>query len=350
MVALWIVAQVLWLPFSWWTLGLAMLWMAFCGLAITGGYHRLFSHMTYRAHWSVRLFYLLFGAASVQNSALKWSADHRRHHQFTDQDDDPYNIKKGFFWAHMGWVFVKENPVNYDRVPDLASDPLVKFQHRFYVPLAILIGWVMPTCIAFAWGDPIGAFFLAGWVRLIVQWHSTFSVNSFAHFIGRQPYSEADTSRDSFVTALITMGEGYHNYHHAFPWDYRNGVARHHFDPTKWVVHGLSKVGLTWNLKRVSQQEIMKARLAMEAKRLGANAPTWQDRIAAAKAQLEILLARWQALKDKYAERKRKLGVHARSRLKDLRAELAAAKADFKTAYRNWRRCLRRPELLPAVA
>lgn len=350
MAALGIVAQVLWLPFSWWTLGLALVWLGLCGLSITGGYHRLFAHMTYRAHWAVRLFYLLFGAASVQNSALKWAADHRRHHQFTDRDEDPYNIQKGFFWAHVGWVLMKEAPTDFARVPDLARDPLVRFQYRFYVPLAAVVGWILPALIGAAWGDPLGALMLAGWVRLVVQWHSTFSVNSFAHTIGRRPYTDADSSRDSFVTAMITMGEGYHNYHHAFPWDYRNGVAPHQFDPTKWVVHGLSKIGLTRNLKRVPLETILRARLAMEAKDLEAKAPTWQARIAAARVQLEALLARWQALKDKYAERRRKLGLRAHTRLRELRAEMAASRSEFRRAYRAWRRCLKQPELLPAVA
>jgi stearoyl-CoA desaturase (delta-9 desaturase) len=248
--------------FSWWTLGLGVLWFVFCGLSITGGYHRLFAHPTYRATWPVRLFYLLFGAASLQHSALKWSADHREHHAETDHDDDdPYSISKGFFWAHMGWLFYKrKKPIQYERVVDLEKDPLVMLQHRFYVPMAIIGGLVIPGLLGLLWGDWLGAMLVAGPLRLVFQWHMTWSINSVAHTIGTQPYSTADSARDSWVTALVTLGEGYHNYHHRFPADYRNGVRWFHFDPTKWIVFGMSKVGLVSDLKRIPKQVIDDAR------------------------------------------------------------------------------------------
>jgi stearoyl-CoA desaturase (delta-9 desaturase) len=346
-----------WLPVSGGTLALALVWLACCGLSITGGYHRLFSHATYRAHPAVRLFYLLFGAASAQNSALKWSADHRRHHQFTDQEADPYNIRRGFWWAHIGWVLVKEPPTDYARVPDLAADPLVRFQHRWYVPLAIGMGWLAPAAIGSLWGDALGAFFWCGWIRLVVQWHSTFSVNYFAHWIGRQTYSAADSSRDSFVTAMITMGEGYHNFHHSFPWDYRNGVGRHQFDPTKWAVAAMARVGLTWGLRRAEAGMILRARLAMDQRRMqeqlaraGWRREVWDARIVAARAALEQLLERWQDLRARYAERSSDLGARAKLRLRILKGRMRAARAEFQEAYRLWRACVRRPELLAAGA
>lgn len=351
-----IVLYAFFLPLSWATLGLAAVWMFCCGLSITGGYHRLFSHMAYKAHPALRLFYLLFGAAAVQNSALKWCADHRRHHQMTDEEEDPYNIKKGFWWAHIGWVFTKEAPPDYGPVPDLARDPLVQFQHRWYLVLAVTMGLALPTLIGAAWGDALGAFFLVGWVRLVVLWHFTFSVNSFAHYIGRQPYTLSDSSRDSGVTALITMGEGYHNFHHRFPWDYRNGVERHQFDPTKWTLRALSHVGLTSGLKRVPRETILKARLATDQLGMSARVAakpegaSWEARIEAARVRLERLLERWQELKQTYAARRAELGSRASSQLRELRAELRMAKDDFRRAYRTWRACVHRPELLPAVA
>jgi stearoyl-CoA desaturase (delta-9 desaturase) len=248
--------------FSWWTLGLALVWMGLCGLAITGGYHRLFAHPTYKAAFPVRLFYLLFGAASVQNSALKWSADHRDHHAETDQDDDPYNAKRGFWWSHIGWVLYDETPKSnaMDRVGDLERDPLIRFQHRYYLLLALVFGVSIPFGIGFAWGDPIGALLCAGFLRLVVQWHATFSINSLAHQIGTQPYSTATTARDSWVTAFVTFGEGYHNFHHRFQGDYRNGVRWFHFDPTKWFVWTLSKIGLAKDLRRMPREAIVQAR------------------------------------------------------------------------------------------
>jgi stearoyl-CoA desaturase (delta-9 desaturase) len=247
--------------FSWWTLGLGVLWLGLCGLSITGGYHRLFAHPTYSASPALRLFYLLFGAGSVQNSALKWSSDHRIHHSRTDTDEDPYNITRGFFWAHMGWVFFKDpQNVRPPAMRDLRSDPLILWQDRHYVALAILIGLVLPASLGLLWGDPLGALLVAGFLRLCVQWHATFAVNSFAHTIGWRPYCTTGTARDSFITALITLGEGYHNFHHRFQQDYRNGIRWYHLDPTKWFIWTMSKLGVTADLKRTAPDVIRAAR------------------------------------------------------------------------------------------
>lgn len=264
-------AGVFWMifRFSGWTLGLGLLWGACCGLSITGGYHRLFAHPTYRASWPLRLFYLLFGAASVQNSALKWASDHRRHHASTDEEADPYNIRKGFWWAHLGWVLVQENAPghvpDHTNVQDLQADPLIRFQNRFYVLLALTVGFLVPMLIAEAWGDAMGGLLVAGFLRLFLQYHATFSVNSVAHCLGGQPYSKATSARDSFITALITLGEGYHNFHHRFPTDYRNGVRFYHFDPTKWWVWCCAKLRVVRDVRRTPPQAIAQALEAMRS-------------------------------------------------------------------------------------
>ena len=260
------IAWVAWVYTSPWTIGLGCLWFALCGLAITGGYHRLFAHPTYRASRVLRAFYLLFGAASVQNSALKWAADHRTHHARTDREQDPYNIRRGFWWAHIGWVFFQDpekGPVS--NVKDLAADPLLRWQDRYYVLLAIVVAGVVPLLLGSVWGDALGALLVAGFLRLVLQWHATFAVNSFAHWIGHQPYSRSSSARDSFWTALITLGEGYHNFLHRFQSDYRNGVRWYHFDPTKWFVWSLEKLGLTWDLRRTPATVILEARAAVLA-------------------------------------------------------------------------------------
>ena len=243
-----------------WTIGLGLLWLLLCSIAITAGYHRLFAHPTHRASGIVRAFYLLFGAASVQNSALKWAADHRLHHARVDDHEDPYNIRRGFWWAHIGWIFVKAPPPDMRLVKDLQRDPLVMLQHRFYAPLALIVGAAVPAALGALWGDAIGALLVAGFLRLVVQWHATFSVNSVAHCIGRQPFDRRTSARDSFVTALITFGEGYHNFHHRFKSDYRNGVRWYHFDPTKWWIWTLSKLGLVGELRRIAREAIERAR------------------------------------------------------------------------------------------
>ena len=255
------------LHFSWWTVGLALLWLSLTALSTTGGYHRLFAHRTYQCASGLRLFYLLFGAAAFQGSALMWSSDHRDHHVHTDEDADPYNITKGFWWAHLGWLFFRPPEPNYQNSKDLLADPLVAFQDRHYRSLGTTMCFLVPTLIAFAWGDPIGGLLIAGFLRLCVLYQATFSINSVTHTIGRQPYSKDTSARDSFLAALITFGEGYHNYHHRFPADYRNGVRAYHFDPTKWWVWALSKIGVTWDLRRVPEPAIRKAREELERKR-----------------------------------------------------------------------------------
>ncbi|HLU40200.1 MAG TPA: fatty acid desaturase, partial [Planctomycetota bacterium] len=160
-----------------------------------------------------------------------------------------------------------DRTANLALVRDLAQDPLVRLQHRFYVPLAILFGAGVPAAAGALWGDPIGAMLVAGFLRLVVQWHATFSVNSFAHLIGRQPYTTRNSSRDSWLVALLTFGEGYHNFHHRFQVDYRNGVRWYHFDPTKWWVWTAAKLRLASGLRRVPKADVLAARQAVRAGR-----------------------------------------------------------------------------------
>jgi stearoyl-CoA desaturase (delta-9 desaturase) len=248
--------------FSWWTVGFSAIWWLLCGLAITAGYHRLFSHGSYKALLPLRLCYLFFGAAAVQNSALRWAADHRAHHADTDGETDPYSALQGFWWSHIGWVMFQSphRERHLQLVRDLQADPLVRFQDRFCVPLAILFGLCVPMAIGCAWGDPIGTGLVAGFMRLVALWHATFSVNSFTHLIGKQTYDACSSARNSLRVALFTLGEGYHSFHHRFQNDYRNGIRWFDFDPTKWWVWTMSKLGLTWQLRRVPVERITAAR------------------------------------------------------------------------------------------
>jgi stearoyl-CoA desaturase (delta-9 desaturase) len=343
------------LPWSWKTFALSWLWFACCGVSITGGYHRLFAHRSYRAHGGLKLFYLLFGAAGFQSSALNWSTDHRHHHGQTDTPEDPYTVKGGFWWAHIGWLLThREKPRNFSNVGDLAADPLIMFQHRHCEMLGLLVGLLLPMAIASIWGDALGGLFFAGFVRLLVQYHATFSVNSVAHTIGTQPYSDANSSRDSVITAIITLGEGYHNFHHTFPGDYRNGVRAYQFDPTKWLVYALSWARITWDLRRVPRETILKAMLDMDLRsrlewlRATHFSPIWEQRLQMARDQLEILLETWTECGRRYTEARARLGSHAQAELKHLKAEVQMAKRRFKRAYRQWRAALVQPELLGA--
>jgi stearoyl-CoA desaturase (delta-9 desaturase) len=257
--------------------GNAFLWSMFAfyciatGMSITLGYHRLFSHLSFKAKWPVRLFTLVFGACAFENSALNWVSDHRRHHKHTDHDDDPYDISQGFFWAHIGWILFKRLPEPpLDNVNDLRKDKLVMWQHRWDKLIALSVGLLLPAVLGyyFAGGamGALGGFLIAGVMRVFVVQQCTFFINSLCHTIGNQPYSTRCSARDSFVMSLFTFGEGYHNYHHEFQHDYRNGVKPWNFDPTKWAIWALSKVGLASDLRRVADTKVLLAEMA-EARR-----------------------------------------------------------------------------------
>jgi stearoyl-CoA desaturase (delta-9 desaturase) len=235
------------------------------GLSITLGYHRLFSHLSFKAKTPVKITTLIFGACAFENSALDWASDHRKHHKHVDHDDDPYDISKGFLWAHIGWLLFKLGPEQpMDNVNDLKRDPLVMWQHKWCIPLAITIGFAIPIVLGFLWNGAsgaLGAFLLAGVLRVFAVQHSTFFINSMCHSIGRRPYSSKCSARDSALMALFTFGEGYHNYHHEFQHDYRNGVKPTSFDPTKWSIWMLEKLGLVSDLRRVPKEKILLAQM-----------------------------------------------------------------------------------------
>src|SRR5262245_44763129 len=150
------------------------------GLGATGGSLRLSSHRSYRAPWPTRFVLLLLGGASFEESALSWCRDHRKHHRFLDQQEDPYSIAHGFWHAHFFWMFHKAP--DGERWPaDLWSDPLLRLQHRFYLPAAALVGLALPAGIAALWGDAWGGFLIAGFTRIVVNHHLTFAINSVAH-------------------------------------------------------------------------------------------------------------------------------------------------------------------------
>jgi stearoyl-CoA desaturase (Delta-9 desaturase) len=283
-----------------------------CGFSITTGYHRLFSHRTFEAHWLVRLFTLIFGAAAFENSVLLWSCEHRSHHKHVDHEDDPYCISKGLFHAHIGWLLFKLNPPPpFDNVSDLKKDPLVMWQHRHIYWMGALVAFGFPALAGYIWGgwiSALGAFLIAGVARVVILQHCTFCINSLCHYLGDRPYSSKCSARDSWLMAIVTLGEGYHNYHHEFQYDYRNGVKPWQFDPTKWVIWTLSKLGLVRKLRRVPEEKILFAQLAEAQRRLEISLPgqrlTEADSvtIVAARSRLQSIEKRWVEEKGKQVE------------------------------------------------
>jgi len=242
------------------TLVLAVALYVPCGLSITAGYHRLFAHRSYHPAPPVRWALLTFGAATFQNSALSWSADHRAHHADTDGPGDPHAITRGVWFAHMGWLFRRrEASADLTRLKDLQAVRSIRIQHRFYLVFAIGVGLVLPMVVAAQWGDPWGGLLVAGFLRVALMLQATFCVNSLAHLVGTRRYDARSSARDSFATALITFGEGYHSFHHRFPFDYRNGPRWWQFDPGKWLIWTLSRVRLADRLRSASPESIVKA-------------------------------------------------------------------------------------------
>lgn len=228
--------------------------------SITLGYHRLFSHAAFKAAWPIRLFVLFFGGAAFEKSAMAWAALHRLHHRYTDTDRDPYNIQRGFFYAHVGWVLVEGRRYDYTNVRDLARDPLVVHQDRHYKLWSHLSGLVIPLLIG-AWiGGWAYAILFPVAARIFLVLNSAFCINSIAHTFGEQPFDPNSSARDHWLGVVLTNGEGYHNFHHRFPNDYRNGVRWYHWDPTKWLIWAFSLVGLTSKLNRESAERISPAR------------------------------------------------------------------------------------------
>jgi stearoyl-CoA desaturase (Delta-9 desaturase) len=316
--------------------------------SISAGYHRLFSHRTYEAHPVLRFLLLALGAGSFQNSVLAWAADHRRHHARTDTDLDPYSATRGFWYSHIGWVLRKADPnIKPSSIKDLERDPLCVLQHRYYAYVACVMGIGLPVLLGFLFGDPWGGFIVGGAVRLLFTYHATFSINSVAHLLGKQPYSDKSSARDSFVTALISMGEGYHNFHHTFPSDFRNGVRAHQWDPTKWTLVMLAGVGLAKNLRRTSRAAVVRARLRMDERRVAFDrlSPAARERLQRIREAIDHALNRWNTIVAQYEAMKREATAQARQMMRALRAELREVGRELSEAYASWQKLLRSPEL-----
>lgn len=255
------VATTAWVPKTW----ILVLICHVCGiLGISGGYHRLYAHRTYSASRPVELFLLFWATTCFSMSAIDWCKDHRAHHKYTDTEKDPYNIKKGFFYAHVGWLLWYRKKLPKSDVKDLKRDPLLRWQHEQFRYLAIVSAWILPLLICgLGWNDWRGGFYIACVFKTVLLHHAIFSINSWAHYWGETTYNEDITPRDSLACAIWTLGEGYHNFHHEFPNDYRNGVHLTAFDPTKWFIASCEYFGQTFNVKRVSSEQIKLCKLQM---------------------------------------------------------------------------------------
>lgn len=319
------------------------------GLAITVGYHRLFSHRAFRAAWPVRFLALLFGAAAFENSALAWSSDHRHHHRFVDDPErDPYPVRRGFWYAHWIWVMeATDRPM--DSVGDLEQDPLIRWQHRHHFWIGASVAALPVLAVGLLTHNLLGQLILGLLLRIVATHHSTFLINSAAHWFGTQPYTEGNSARDNALLAPFTFGEGYHNYHHMWQWDYRNGPRWYQWDPAKWLIAAGAWVGLTRGLRRVPDTEIQRARVGMEARRLAAALATdalqaktileaARVRVDGALSAFQIRLEAWQVKK---AQWRAQGPTHAESwsALRgDWKTQRVQLRRDLQAAWADWHR------------
>jgi stearoyl-CoA desaturase (Delta-9 desaturase) len=271
------------LPFLGFLVGVVLLWnqvvsatdlailagmYVFTGLGVTVGYHRLFTHRAFDAPRPVRYAFAILGSMAVQGSPIDWVADHRRHHAFTDREGDPHSphghgsgvrgVLRGLWYAHMGWLVDTQGQSSKRRfAPELLEDPGMRAINRAFLPL-IGLSLLIPFALGWAIGGTLTAALTAllwgGLVRVFFLHHVTWSINSVCHFAGRRRFATDDESRNVAWLALPSFGESWHHNHHAFPRSARQGLRWWEFDISGMVIRGLERVGLAYNVVKISPE------------------------------------------------------------------------------------------------
>ena len=239
------------------------------GLGVTVGFHRLFTHRAFKTVKPVRLILAILGSAAIEGPVISWVADHRKHHAFSDQEGDPHSphvghgggwrgALRGLAHAHVGWLFIHTHRGKRTRyAPDLIKDPVVSWVDRTFLVWAIGglaaafgLGWLFGGTLR----DGLTGLLWGGAVRMLVLHHATYSINSLCHYFGRRRFETADESRNLAWLAPLTLGEAWHNNHHAFPTSAEHGLQRWELDPSALVIRGLERAGLAWDVVRISPE------------------------------------------------------------------------------------------------
>jgi stearoyl-CoA desaturase (delta-9 desaturase) len=254
----------------WQTWVFAFIYYFWAGFGITAGYHRLWSHRAYRVNTLLEYFLMVGGTGALQGSIKWWCLLHRAHHRYTDTEDDPYNAQRGFFYAHFGWLLLDNVKVKKSvDIDDLKAVGCIRWQHRNYHWFGPFMSLIFPTLVcSLLWGDIRGGFYIAGCFRLLFIHHATWCVNSVAHYFGDFTFDDTISPRDHIITSLLTLGEGYHNFHHEFPNDYRNGIHWWDYDPTKWFIGTMNYFGCATDLISFNKNEIVRGETDMQQKNL----------------------------------------------------------------------------------
>ncbi|KAF7990679.1 hypothetical protein HCN44_000484 [Aphidius gifuensis] len=234
------------------------------GFGITAGAHRLWSHRAYKAKWPLRLILIILFTISGQKDVHAWALDHRVHHKYSETDSDPHNVKRGFFFAHVGWLILTPHPDVVEKrknvdLKDLDADQIVMWQKRLYIPLFGLLTIGLPVFLpVYYWNEDIWTSF---WVnfnfRFCVTLNMAFFVNSAAHMWGGRPYDKNITPTENLTVSIATLGEGWHNYHHVFPWDYKTSeLGDYSLNITTGFIDAFANIGWAYDRKYVSSKMI----------------------------------------------------------------------------------------------
>lgn len=232
------------------------------GSGITAGAHRLWAHKSYQVKLPFKILLLIGNSMAGQNSIYIWSRDHRTHHKCSETFGDPHNAKQGFFFAHMGWLLVKKHPQVIKSgktidMSDLEADPLVMFQHRHYIPCMLITCFIIPTVLPYMmWNESLTTAYFVAVFRYLWVLHSTWLVNSAAHLFGEKPYDKSIGPAENGVVSVLAMGEGHHNYHHVFPFDYSTSEWGYSLNITKIYIDCMAWLGQAYNLRTTKPQTI----------------------------------------------------------------------------------------------
>ncbi|EMP24026.1 Acyl-CoA desaturase [Chelonia mydas] len=221
------------------TLAWGFLCFLLSALGVTAGAHRLWSHRSYKASLPLRIFLAIANSMAFQNDIYEWARDHRVHHKFSETDADPHNAKRGFFFSHVGWLLVRKHPDVIEKgqkldLADLKADKVVMFQRRFYKLSVVVMCFLFPTLVPWCfWGESLrNSFFLPAILRYVLVLNATWLVNSAAHMFGNRPYDRNINPRENRLVTFGALGEGFHNYHHTFPYDYSTSEFGWHYNFT----------------------------------------------------------------------------------------------------------------------
>jgi stearoyl-CoA desaturase (Delta-9 desaturase) len=251
-------AALFWVGFSWqglaWAVGLYVIRM----FAVTGGYHRYFSHRTYKTGRLFQFLLAVLCVTSMQKGVMWWAAHHRHHHKYSDTKDDVHSMKlEGFLWSHVGWILsYKHEGTDTSKVQDLMKFPELRLLERFH----LIPGIVLAVALFFIDGNR--GLFWGFFVSTVLLWHGTFTINSLSHWLGRRRFATSDESKNSWLLAIVTLGEGWHNNHHYYQRATNQGFYWWEYDVTFYILKVLSWVGLVWDLTPPPQHVLERGRAA----------------------------------------------------------------------------------------